>query len=533
MKRDGWSIHRNPDSQGIKKMKKNKISLSFFLNLVGACIFLFFILWLVSKLIADGLFPLASALCAIAVFIGMIYLRRRFTPFRWLGIGMALAILFTIYPIIYTVYISASNMSSGHLMSKAQAISKLEATQFFPENGTTYNWTAFKSLQGEYALWLQPEGGPGLLAKPGEPIQSVTPGENGIGSLDESGVPTQIEGYERLTLKEVISIINELSTIYFGKPPQTVSIRSLGKAVEAETLYKYDKSRDVMINQQTGELYTPIEGTFTSESGETLTPGYIVFIGARNFTDFLGNAGYRAPLGKIFLWNLAFAFLSVFFSFVVGLISALMFEDLPGRRIIRALLIVPWPIPVLISILIWRYMLHPDMGFFAPYLEALFGSSPSWFQNAFWTRLALILINVWLSYPYFYVIIAGALRSIPEEINSAALVDGANVWQKFHYITLPLLLRILAPLIIASLTFNFNNFNVIYIFNAGNPSMSGTILPMGHTDILISFIYKLAFVNTNVANYGLAAAITILLFVVISAFVLIQSRFTKMFKEVD
>jgi ABC-type sugar transport system permease subunit len=98
---------------------------------------------------------------------------------------------------------------------------------------------------------------------------------------------------------------------------------------------------------------------------------------------------------------------------------------------------------------------------------------------------------------------------------------------------MPLLLRILAPLIIASLTFNFNNFNVIYIFNAGNPSMAGTILPMGHTDILISFIYKLAFVNTNVANYGLAAAITILLFVVIAAFVLIQSRFTKMFKEVD
>jgi ABC-type sugar transport system permease subunit len=532
MKRDGWIIHRKPGPQGNKKMKnKTTFTPSFLFNLLGTGIFLFFILWLVSKLIADGLFPLASVLCAIAVFIAMIYLRRRFTPLRWLGIGMALAIMFTIYPIIYTFYLGVSNMSSGHLMSKAQAISKLEALQFLPENGTTYKWTAFKSSQGEYALWLQPESGPGMLAKPGEPIQSVTPGQDGIGLLDESGIPIQIEGYERLTRNAVIPMINDLSAIYFGELPQTVRIRSLGGAVESKSLYKYDASRDAIVNQQTDELYTPIEGTFTSKSGETLTPGYIVFIGARNFTDFLGNAGYRAPLGRIFIWNLAFSFFSVFISFAVGLIAALMFEDLPGKRIIRALLIVPWPIPVLISILIWRYMLHPDMGFFAPYLEALFGSSPAWFQNAFWTRLALILINVWLSYPYFYVITAGALRSIPEEINSAALVDGANVWQQFYYITMPLLLRILAPLIIASLTFNFNNFNVIYIFNAGNPSMAGTILPMGHTDILISFIYKLAFVNTNVANYGLAAAITILLFVIIAAFVLIQSRFTKMFKE--
>ena len=141
------------------------------------------------------------------------------------------------------------------------------------------------------------------------------------------------------------------------------------------------------------------------------------------------------------------------------------------------------------------------------------------------------MINVWLSYPYFYVVTAGALRSIPEEINSAAMVDGANSWQQFYYITLPFLLRILTPLIVASLTFNFNNFNVIFIFNSGLPAMAGTIVPMGQSDILISFIYRLAFVNTNVANYGLAAAITIMLFVLIAGLVMIQAGFTNMFKE--
>jgi ABC-type sugar transport system permease subunit len=210
-----------------------------------------------------------------------------------------------------------------------------------------------------------------------------------------------------------------------------------------------------------------------------------------------------------------------------------MFDDLPGKQIIRALLIIPWPIPVLVSVMIWRSMLHPDMGFVAPILTSIFGASPAWFQDPFWTRFALVMVNVWLSYPYFYVITAGALRAIPEEIYSAAIVDGAGVWQKFYYITLPLLLRILTPLLVASLTFNFNNFNVIYIFNFGNPPMPDTIVPMGHTDILISFVYRLAFISSNVADYGLAAAITILLFLLIAVVVVLQIRYANMFKEAE
>jgi len=516
-------------------MMKNKTSFtsSYFFNILGAGAVLAFILWFISKLINDGLYPLASAMSAIAVFIAMVYLRPRFTPYRWLGIGIVLAMLFTIYPIAYTFYISATNMGSGHLMTKAQAISRLQDLQYLPENGSSYKWAAFKAADNSYALWLLPKDGPGVFAKQGEPIQSLTPGQAGVGALDKKGFPTQIEGYTRLQLKDVIPLIKDLTAIDFGAPPKMVRIRSLGEAVESQPLYKYDAAQDAMVNQQTGELYKPIEGTFTSAKGETLTPGYIVLIGSRHFTDFLGNARFREPLSKIFVWNLAFTFLSVFFSFAIGLVATLMFDDLPGKRIIRALLIIPWPIPVLISVMIWRSMLHPDMGFVAPILTSIFGSSPAWFQDPFWTRFALVMINVWLSYPYFYVITAGALRAIPEEIYSAAVVDGANAWQKFYYITLPLLLRILTPLLIASLTFNFNNFNVIYIFNFGNPPMADTIVPMGHTDILISFVYRLAFVSSNVADYGLAAAITILLFLLIAFVVILQIRYANMFKEVD
>lgn len=511
---------------------KATFNSSYLFNVLGASVFVVLILWFISKLFADGLYPLASVLAAIAVFIALVYLRPRLTAFRWMSVGIALALLFTIYPIVYTVYLSFTNMGSGHLMSKPQAISRLEAQQFLPENGEKFKWAAYKNAQGEYALWLLPKEGAGLLARAGEPLQTSTPGTGGVGALDEKGFPSTLEGYERLQRKNIVPIINDLSALEFGVAPRTVRIRSLGEAVASAPLYKYDATRDVVVSRQTGELYRPINGTFTSDSGEELTPGYIVFIGLGHYNNFLGNKGYREPLSKVLFWNISFTFLSVFLSFAVGLIATIMFDDLPGKRIIRALLIIPWPIPVLISILIWRYMLHPDLGFVAPMLEALFGSSPNWFQDAFWTRFGLVMVNVWLSYPYFYVITAGALRAIPEEIYSAALVDGANEWQKFYYITLPLLLRILTPLLIASLTFNFNNFNVIYIFNYGLPAMAGTIVPMGQSDILISFVYRLAFISSNVADYGLAASISVILFLLIGSVVLLQIRYTNMFKEV-
>jgi ABC-type sugar transport system permease subunit len=361
----------------------------------------------------------------------------------------------------------------------------------------------------------------------------LAPGEEGVGELDEGGAPIYIDGYERLAMNQIVPIISQLGAIDFGEPPNTVRVKSLHEAAELKPQFRYDSAQDAIIDQATGAVYQPQEGTFTSQSGEELSPGFIVNVGFRHFDRFLGTPGFRDPLANIFIWNVAFSLFSVFVSFVVGLIVTVLFEDLPGKRIIRALLIIPWPIPALVSILIWRSMLNPDLGFVAPMLESIFGSSPAWFQNAAWTRFALIMVNVWLSYPYFYVISAGAIRSIPGEIYDAAIVDGAGAWNKFYRITLPLLLRILTPLLIASFTFNFNNFNVIYIFNYGNPPMPNTIVPMGQTDILISFVYRLAFITTNVTNYGLAAAITVMLFIFVSMMVIFQVRFTNLFKEAD
>ncbi len=511
----------------------NKVSsliprTTYIVNVILLGIFLVISLRVIVSMLVDGLYPLATALSGIVVFLTLVFLRRHFTPLRWIAIGISLALLFTLYPLLYTLYLSVTNMGSGHLMTKQQAISRLESQFYLPEDGLSYRWSAFQAEDGSYALWLMPAEGDGFLALPGE-----SPNVTDVGELDEDGIPVAVAGYERLPMNRVVPLITELSSIDFGEVPNTVRIRSLREAAALQPKYQYDAAQDAMIDQETGAVYRPVEGTFTAETGETLAIGYIEYIGLRHFSGFLNNAGFREPLLRMLMWNILFAFGSVFFSFGLGLAVTLLFEDLPGRRIIRALLIIPWPIPVLISILIWRSMLNPDLGFVAPVLESIFGASPSWFQDPVWTRIAVIMVNVWLSYPYFYVITAGAIRSIPKEIYDAAVVDGAGGWSKLSNITLPLVLRIVMPLLIASFTFNFNNFNVIYLFNYGNPPMANTIVPMGHTDILISFVYRLAFVTSNVTNYGLAAAITVMLFILVATMVLIQMRFTRMFQEVE
>ncbi len=234
-------------------------------------------------------------------------------------------------------------------------------------------------------------------------------------------------------------------------------------------------------------------------------------------------------------WNFAFAFFSLLFNFALGLAIAILFNDpsFPLKKLIRSLLIIPYTVPALITILIWRGMLNPELGVISRMLQNLLGWSPQWFTDQWWAKIAILLVNLWLSYPYFMLICSGALQSIPQDIYEAAIVDGASPWQNFRSITLPLLLVAVGPLLIASFTFNFNNFNLIYLFNAGGPPIAGTPTPAGHTDILISYVYNLAFSGSRGVNYGFAAAITIIIFFIVGAITLFQFRYTRMWEEVS
>jgi arabinogalactan oligomer / maltooligosaccharide transport system permease protein len=488
-------------------------------------------IWLFYSTFADGLYPLASIIAIILVFVNVVFLKDGLYPMRWLALGLSVMLLMSIFPIAYTVFIAFTNFGDGHILTRQQAIDQLEKALFLPEGGPSYSYTAFVSADGQYALWLQREEAADQLVIPGEPLVSPAAGEMGVGPFDEDGIPTTIEGYRRLQRGQLLARINDLTRIQFGEEPDIIRVRSIDAAAPMQQRYVYDEARDVMLDRSTGVEYVPIEGTFTGPEGQRLRPGYQVIIGGENFTRFFTSPAIRGPLVRVITWNFAFAFLSVFTTFFLGLFVALLVNELPMSKVLRSFLIIPYTIPSLITILVWKGMLNPQLGVISRGLTDVFGSAPQWFTDPTWAKIGILLINLWLGYPYFFLVCSGALQAIPRDIYSAAEVDGASGWQQFWRLTLPLLLIAVGPLLVASFSFNFNNFNVIFLFNAGGPPIAGAATPVGHTDILVTYVYQLAFAGGRGADYGLASAITIVIFVIVAVVTLFQFRYTQMWEE--
>jgi ABC-type sugar transport system permease subunit len=493
----------------------------------------FALVWFLNRLVQLGYYPMAAAALIIGIFVNYVLLRQEAYPIRWMIIGLILMGMFTIYPILFTFWVSFTNFGEGHLVTQEQAIEQILKTKYLPEEGKAYEWTAFKNPEGEYALWLIDAEGVAYLTKPGELIENPQSNVAGIGELDEKGIPESIEGYQRLNAIMAAADSN-LINILFGVEGSTIQVRSPKEAAELLPLYEYDSELDAMVDQQTGVVYTNIRGTFSSPTGEALRPGFVSPVQFFNFKQFFTSSALRGPLVRIISWNFAFAILSLVFNFSLGLFIAVMYNDpdFPLKKLIQTLLIIPYTMPALFTILIWRGMLNPELGVLDRVLENLLGWAPAWFTSPWWSKVAILIINLWLSYPYFMLVNSGALQSISKDFYEAARVDGANAWQQFKNITLPLLMVAVGPLLIASFIFNFNNFNLIYIFNAGRPPIAGTPTPAGHTDILISYVYNLAFTARRGVDYGFAAAITVVIFFIVGIMTLVQFRYTRMWEEV-
>lgn len=495
--------------------------------------------WFIYQAITLGFTTLAVVLVIVLLMINVVTLLERFSPVRWMVVGLSFMIIFVVYPIFFTVYVAFTNYGDGHLVTREQALAQILDRTYLPETGRSYSWTAFRSPEGEYALWLLDANGDGLLARPGLPIEEVTPGQDGVGELDANGIPLTIEGYNRLNTIQASTDPN-IKSIQFGDEEEgfTVQIRSNAEAGELVPRYTYNEEDDTLFDNQTGVLYANVDGTFTStvNSRDQIRPGFRAFIGWENFRQFFGNPALQGPLVRILIWNFAFPLLSVFSTFALGLAIAIMFNqaDFPFKRIIRSFLLIPYTIPGLITIIIWRGMMNPELGVINRTLNDWFSISIPWTTDANWAKIAILLVNLWLGYPYFMLICSGALQAIPSDLYEAAEVDGANIWQQFRRITLPLLLVAVGPLLIASYVYNFNNFNLIYLFIAGGPPIVNATAQAGHTDILISYVYKMAFEGGGRGvQYGLASAITIVIFFVVGALTLFQFRFTNMWEEVS
>ncbi|MFK7805847.1 MAG: maltose ABC transporter permease MalF [Anaerolineae bacterium] len=491
-----------------------------------------FAIWFALRAFGEGFLPLGIVIALITAIVNYIILVNDMYPLRWMVAGLVMMLMFSIYPIILTVIVGFTNYGDGHLLTKQQSIEQTLKQRYLPEGGSAYSWTGYINEAKEYVLFLQDADGNGFVAFPGQALVPAADASD-LGDLDNNGIPSGIGEFERLNAIQVASN-QDITNIQFGTELDGVKIRSAREAAQLEQQFEYNEANDVLIDLETDTEYFPRSGTWTSNGGDSLTFGFQANVGFDNFTRFFTSSAFRGPLVRIIVWNFAFAFLSVFMTFALGLAIAYIFNDptMPGRKLIQSLLLIPYTIPSLITILIWKGMFNNQVGVINRNLDMLFGISPAWTVDPWLAKAAILIVNLWLGYPYFMLICSGALQAIPADLYAAAEVDGANGWQRFSKITLPLLLVAVGPLLVASFTYNFNNFNLIFLFIEGGPPIAGAATRAGHTDILISYVYNLAFAAGRGKEYGLGAAITIVIFAIVAVITLLQFRFTQMWEEV-
>lgn len=503
--------------------------LTLILRLVFLMLLTAFSIFTGWQLIMGGAVPLAIVIWIITLAFIVVFFRHDGVPLRWIIPGLAFMTLMHIYPVAFTVFTAFTNYGDGHLIDKKIAIEQIESQTFVPADAPGYAWVAFENPDGSYGLWLTAQDRPSLFAtSTGASFTREELTAQGA-QFDADGTLAAFDGFTRVPNNRRLTLLRNLQGLSFGPSATEVKIQSARLAAQSQQQYVYDEKLDAMIEQGTGVIYSNVEGAFTSPDGQKLIPGFPVVIGLQNFKTLFTSPALRGPIGTIFMWTVTFAALSVFSTFVLGLLLALVLNAsyMPFRRFTRVLMIVPYALPAFISILIWRGMFNPVIG--------IIGSAwdPGWFSSPFWAKVGILIINLWMGYPYMFLITTGALQSIPGDLYEAATVDGANGVHQFRRITLPLLLVSVGPLLVGSFAFNFNNFAIIALYNNGNPPIPGTPTPAGYTDILISFTYKLAFGGGRGSDLGLASAISIVIFVIVGAVTLLNFRFTGTLEEVS
>jgi multiple sugar transport system permease protein len=193
-------------------------------------------------------------------------------------------------------------------------------------------------------------------------------------------------------------------------------------------------------------------------------------------TKFIGLGNFAYLLQRDTFWMVVqqsaiFALSAVFFKALIGLITAHLVNNLPskGQRKWRGMLLVPWVIPLALSTLGWWWLFDPTHSAFNWIIQSLGGNEIPWLSNPYWARFSVILVNVWYGAPFFLIMYLAALKSVPEQLYEAAQIDGANAWQRFLHITLPMMRNIIAITVLFSLIVTFANFDIVQIMTAGGP----------------------------------------------------------------
>jgi len=449
---------------------------------------------------------------------------------RYIYPGIAGMILFILFPLAYTVGLSFTNYSAKNQLSLERTQSVLLDRSF--QSGDSYPFSLYKTENGHQIVI---DSGDELLATDEFTL-------DGFSDTDLDLMPVSGIKGEKEKIKTIIQNKKSLANVDLHMPDgEFVRMSGLRKFASIMPLYTLQDDGSTMINNKTGETLKPnMEVGFYQAIddngmfiGATTSPGFIVNIDTANFERVWKDEGIKEPFINIFIWTVTFSALSVGLTLIIGLVlaSIVQWEALQGRAIYRVLLILPYAVPAFISILIFKGLFNQSFGEINMVLEAVFGLSPNWFSDPILARVMVVLVNTWLGFPYMMILCMGLLKAIPDDLYEASAIDGAGPLKNFTRITLPLMMKPLTPLLIASFAFNFNNFVMIYLLTSGGPNMIGTSEPAGYTDLLVSYTYRIAFEGSGGQDFGLASAIATLIFLLVGGLALFNLRFTKLSQD--
>lgn len=472
------------------------------------------------------------AVWVIEVALLVVYSTSRFQPAKYLMPGTVFLVSFVVYPIVFLASISLTNYGDGHRSTKQDTIATIinNSVQQVPDS-KRYNLsvaTKGSLTQGPFVFFLVDPANGQVHLGDADGLHPVDPGNVSV----EGNRVRRADGYTILTPKQV----NAAKAVRkVAVPVEGGAIRALGvgSAFEGRRVLQYDQQRDQIRNSATGETYrvATVGGSsyFVRDDGtRAFDQGWKEGVGLANYERALTDPVIRSRFVDIFVWTIAFAFLSVATTFLLGLGLAYVLNDprVRGRKLYRSLLLLPYAIPGFISLLVWRSFYNRDFGLINEVLHV----NVNWFGNPWYARAAILITNLWMGFPYMLLVCTGALQAIPTELREAAAMDGASGLVAFRRVVFPLLLVAVAPLLVASFAFNFNNFNAIRLLTDGSP-FSPDNPTAGSTDILISYIFRLAFGSSG-AQFGFAAAVSVLLFILTGLIAAAQFRQTRLLEEV-
>ncbi len=462
---------------------------------------------------------------AVTAIVDTLYMIPRAIPAKFLIPGTFFLIGFQVIPVAYTVDVAFTNYSTGHILKKPTAIKQIkQVTLAETAGGKSYTMAPADDADGHLVLLLVDDTtGQTYVGT----SKALTPVPKSTFTISGGGI-SAAKGYDVLKGAALIDASANLSKVIVPSGGDNgIRAEGLDTAVELHPTLKYDPKRDVFVRVADGAVFRDSgRGSFVNGK-EELLPGWKVYVGFHNFGRIIHSKLIRDPFVRVFIWTIAFATLTVLLSFAFGLFLAITFnkKGLRFRWLYRSALILPYAIPGFLSLLVWRGLLNDDFGVVNKLLGHVAIHVP-WLFDANWAKVSVIIVSTWLTVPYFFLVSLGALQSIPAELVEAARVDGGGAWQVFRKVTLPLLLVAVAPLMIASFAFNFNNFGNIYLLTGGGPSVGDNTVA-GATDILISYTYKLAFAQGLGQDYGLASAVAIIIFFIIATISTISFSRTK------